>query len=506
MQSSQTSFKYIESKTIKEKIQTQKKFIIKMNDNKYRLTIIKYDKCIQLKVNNINNLNLYYYQNIYTFKNIIDIFKLDINLYYNFDKVMDLIKDAYLNNNILLKLFNNNINLIIRYNNYECIFTLNKYDLEINEKIDIVINEINNIRKNKNISLIKNKLEQLEKILDDLKKSIYRTLIENKESIHLLKNEISKNLFSLNDNKKLIQLLNSELENLNKKFDEFKEKVKNKLNNINNTIQKEKKEEKSIRQFEYDGFKEKSQNELNNMIQKEKKEEKNDDLYIINEINRDYYKIIQITVFSTNNTERKSCNIFDNFLKNNIHSMVEKADNKIDFNIQLVNSNKPIKIKIYSIFNFDDGIEDNIIDTVSCYVLFIDLDNDIKEDYKLNLENIKHICNNQKKLYILGMFNGNEGKRYIYEEDILQQLYDIAFEYEYLNINISDEKHMSEIIMKILLYCSEHPIVSENEIEEKNIKNYSKNYKTPLNQKYRRQNTFQHKTYQNENNSDCIII
>ena len=67
------------------------------------------------------------------------------------------------------------------------------------------------------------------------------------------------------------------------------------------------------------------------------------------------------------------------------------------------------------------------------------------------------------------MFNGNNGKRYIYEEDILKQLYDFSFEYEY--INIFDEKHISEIIMKILLYCSEHPIVSENKIQEKNIQN-----------------------------------
>ena len=94
-----------------------------MNNKKYRLTIINFDKCIQLKINDINNLNLYYYQNKYTLKDIIDSLKLDINLYDNFNKIMDLIKDAHLNNNILLELFNNNINLVIRYNNYECIFT-----------------------------------------------------------------------------------------------------------------------------------------------------------------------------------------------------------------------------------------------------------------------------------------------------------------------------------------------------------------------------------------------
>ena len=52
------------------------------------------------------------------------------------------------------------------------------------------MNEINNIRKNKNILLIENKLEKLEKILDDLKKLIYRTLTENSQIIELLKIEI----------------------------------------------------------------------------------------------------------------------------------------------------------------------------------------------------------------------------------------------------------------------------------------------------------------------------
>ena len=124
---------------------------------------------------------------------------------------------------------------------------------------------------------------------------------------------------------------------------------------------------------------------------------------------------------------------------------------------------------IYSIFNFYEQYK--WINDVNCYILFIDLD--IKEHYKLVLEYIKYNCKNKKKLYVLGVFNGNEGKKYIYEEEILKilkQLYDFGFTYNYIIINISDEKYISKIIMKILLYCSKHPIVSENEIQEKNNK------------------------------------
>ena len=472
------SFECFESETIKEKIKAQKKFIIKISDKKYRLTIIKYDKCIQIKINNISSLDLYYYQNKYTFQNIIDTLKVDINLYDSFDKIMDLIKDVYINNNISLKFFNNNnnINLIIRYNNYESIFTLNKCDLEINEKIDIVINEINNIRKNKNISLIENKLKQLEKILDDLKKFIYRIQTQSTQYIQLLKCEIYKNIKVLNDNKETIRLLNIELANLNIKFDEFKEKVKNKLNNM---VKKEEKEEKEIN--------------INNIFCSTK------------DINKDSYNNIQITIFTTNNMDRKPITIFEKFLKKNNHSMVEKTDNKIEFFIQFIESYKSLKINIHSIVDFDAYVEENIIKNVSCYILFIDLDNyDIKEHYKLILEYIKYNCNSKIKLYVLGMLNENEEKKYIYEEDIQKQLYDLEFIYEYININMSDENNILETIMRILFYCSEHPIVSENQIQEKNnTNNYTQNYQKPFDF----HGFFQCKTINRlENNNGCIIV
>ena len=478
------SFECFESETIKEKIKAQKKFIIKISDKKYRLTIIKYDKCIQIKINNISSLDLYYYQNKYTFQNIIDTLKVDINLYDSFDKIMDLIKDAYINNNILLKLLNNNnnINLIIRYNNYESIFTLNKCDLEINEKIDIVINEINNIRKNKNISLIENKLKQLEKILDDLKKFIYRIQTQSTQYIQLLKCEIYKNIKVLNDNKETIRLLNIELANLNIKFDEFKEKVKNKLNNMAKKEKTEKKEEK------------------------EEKEINNNNIFCsTKDINKDSYNNIQITIFTTNNMDRKPINIFEKFLKKNNHSMVEKTDNKIEFFIQFIESYKSLKINIYSIVDFDAYVEDSIINNVSCFILFIDLDNyDIKEHYKLILEYIKYNCNSKIKLYVLGMLNENEEKKYIYEEDIQKQLYDLEFIYEYININMSDENNILETIMRILLYCSEHPIVSENQNQEKNNKDkYSQKYPNL----FELQNLIKYKTIQTlENNNGCIIV
>ena len=477
--SSKTQFKCEEPDIFKEAIKAQKKFIIKMNNNKYRLTIIKYDNRIQLKINDINNLNLYYYQNKYTLKNIIDSFKLDIDLYDSFDKIMDLIKDAYLNNNIFLKLFNNNINLIIRYNNYESIFTLNKYDFEINEKFDIIIKEINNIRKNKNILLIGNKLEQLEKLLTDLKKFTYSALTKNWESIKSLKTEISKNLFILNDNKKTIQLLNIELINLNKKFEEFKEKVK-KWQNSN--------------------------------FKKENKEEKKNYLYLKRMIKINKYKRVQIALFATTFKERKPCVIINNFLKNHSHLLFEQKNNKIGFLSQFRDSDYSLKINIYSISNFD--AEYIGIDNVSCYLLLIDLDNNkIKEQYELILRYINDYCDIKKKLFVLGMYNKNGRNKYFYEQEISGQLIDFKFHFEYIHVNKFNEEQISNTIMNILLYCSEHPILSDDEIQEKIIiKNNSKedniqnNILNDQENKSQNESLINRTQLQSHNKEECFIM
>ena len=123
------------------------------------------------------------------------------------------------------------------------------------------------------------------------------------------------------------------------------------------------------------------------------------------------------------------------------------------------------------------GVEYKGIDNVNCYLLFIDFDNNkIKQEYDFILNYIKEKCNINKKLYVLGIFNKDKDED-IYEQDILFQLYSKKFYFEYLHVNISDEQKVSEIIMNILLYCSQYPIYSDEEIEEKKTKkNYNYNY------------------------------
>ncbi len=133
------------------------------------------------------------------------------------------------------------------------------------------------------------------------------------------------------------------------------------------------------------------------------------------------------------------------------------------------------RIMICSVLNLTK--EYSGITNVNCYLLFIDFDNNnIQQEYDFILDYIKEKCNINKKLYVLGIFNKAKDED-IYEQDILFQLYSKKFYFEYLHVNISDEQKVSEIIMNILLYCSQYPIYSDQEIEEKKTtKDYNYNY------------------------------
>ena len=201
----------LEIKTPEEEIEVQKEYIFKRDSNNYKLEILEQDQHILLKLYDINSLNLFYYTQKYTLKNIVNILKLDTTIYNNWNKMIGLIDEVYSNNKIILQLINNNIHLIINLNNIECSLILYKTDYGINEKLNIIINEINDIKKN-NIISIENKLEQIKKAIIDIKNHTKKIIKDNTESIDSLRKKILNNINTLRDNQIIIQSLNDELE------------------------------------------------------------------------------------------------------------------------------------------------------------------------------------------------------------------------------------------------------------------------------------------------------
>ena len=172
---------------------------------------------------------------------------------------------------------------------------------------------------------------------------------------------------------------------------------------------------------------------------------------------------IQIVAFSTNDKQQTPNDVINIFLENNNHIIIKKNRNAIAFSTHLANSSKSSKIMICSILNLTreyTGISD-----VNCYILFIDLE---KEDSKDKFESIinysKDYCELTKKVYVLGMVNGDKTK--IISKDFITKSLDQAqIDYEYKEINLSKAKEVSDIIMEILIYSSKHSISGDDEVD-----------------------------------------
>ena len=92
---------------------SKKKYIIKINDNKYNLRISLDNEDIEFKVYQLNDKIFIYYKNKFDIKNINDIFSLNFN---NMAKVIEFIDSVYINNKILITFdINNVMNYIIKY-------------------------------------------------------------------------------------------------------------------------------------------------------------------------------------------------------------------------------------------------------------------------------------------------------------------------------------------------------------------------------------------------------
>ena len=166
----------------------------------------------------------------------------------------------------------------------------------------------------------------------------------------------------------------------------------------------------------------------------------------------------QIVAFSTNESRHTPNDIINIFLEQHSHSIIKKTSQTLAFSTVLSNSPESIKIMICSVLNLTKQY--NGITEVNCYLLFIDLEN---EESKYKIESIinyaKNFCDLNKKIFALGMISGNnEEIKYINKEQIINILKIAQTNYEYKEININKIKEVSNIIMEVLVYCSENSI------------------------------------------------
>ena len=175
---------------------------------------------------------------------------------------------------------------------------------------------------------------------------------------------------------------------------------------------------------------------------------------------------LQIVAFSTNDTSQTPNDIINIFLGQQNHKILKKSKFAIAFSTTLKNQSKETRIMICSVLNLSKeytGITD-----VNCYLLFIDLE---KKD---SLDKLKDIinyardnCRTTKRVYVLGMISGNEEEEIqIEQSEITKILSEFKAPYEYREINLSKMKQISDILLEIFDYCTQHSIDEDEEIDK----------------------------------------
>ena len=224
-----------------------KEYILKINNEEYKLKISYDINNIFLKIERKNELLLYNYENKFNYNDIVSILKLPPEIYNESNKVVDVLDKAYENKKLILKFDEDNINMLlivklsIGFQEIDCPLQIRKKYYDINEIFNIILGELKSLKQIKK-ELIAPQILELEKKIESLKILITNEFGKINETIQILSKQNKENIEKLNKNKNEIKLLKDEL----CAFKEFKSKKKIESNINNNLDSKKKQKENNI--------------------------------------------------------------------------------------------------------------------------------------------------------------------------------------------------------------------------------------------------------------------
>ena len=327
------------------KIINKKEYELKYENNIYNLQIqidlnYIYFKIIQNKDEDIVQT---FYKNKFDLKTITSILKLHPDIYNDLNKVISLLNDCYNTNKIRLSIKEKDVNIIITIINgnieIECPIYLFVTKTGIDDKIEIIIDNIKLLKKSINNNSANNKILEIEKTIKDMQILINTKLEENENKIKELSSKFEK---SENN----VKILRDELFEIKKYIKEF---IKFNYPQENNTIK----------------------NNNNNFLEnkesislddKEKTNERNQIIPSANDNN-------------INNNQIKNDNKSEN--KENreyVNNDIDIISENLEINLLIENQkNQHNSINNKKLCNNNDSQENIINDS---------FDNDIKEEYK----------------------------------------------------------------------------------------------------------------------------
>ena len=217
------------NKKINESILSEKEYSFKINEKNYTLIISNYNSYINFKFTESNIIIFVCYENKYTLEQINHLLDLDSNK--NYEEILELINDAYLNKQIYI-IFEKDcsirliIKIIIKNKENKINIKLVRKDLDINEKFEILVNEINYLKDEKKDSK-KEKINEIQKSLYDINNLVNEKLKEKSNTINILENKIESIEESLLIYKNQMNILINEIIELkNKSKISEKKKIK----------------------------------------------------------------------------------------------------------------------------------------------------------------------------------------------------------------------------------------------------------------------------------------
>ena len=320
-------------------VNIKKEFLLKTDNISYKLKIYSSNKYINFKIEKLDDLILYYYYNNYEHHKIVNILKLNEMLYDNFEKIIELINEAYLNEKIsIMNNGNDNdsidlrIDLPIGFKVYNCSLILKRKEFGINEKLELIMNEVHNVN-------INNEYKKIEKKILNIKQSTEKELNINSELNKSLNEKIKNNKNELEKNKIKIKLLKKEIDNLKNKIIEFinnTKQFKEKMNDL-----KDEKDDKNIKKIIEDKDKKKLTLEIDDKFYKDK----------IKDIILYYEQLISPSEIKKKVNELD----YENF-KKNIFNYDNKADKFNKNNEYIIIKNDEIEIKKTNIIQKEDNL------------------------------------------------------------------------------------------------------------------------------------------------------
>jgi hypothetical protein len=189
------------------------------------IVIIEIDSnYIYFNVHSSNGMPLFHYKNKFDFLNIIKYLGIDDNKYYNLNEIFKLMEESYYNNKLSLEINNKDsidLNIIILNNKKENVIPihLEKAELDLNEKFDEVVNQINIIKKNQKLD---DRFYAIELLLDDIKYETKERLNKEQKEINIFKERVLKDVNEINQNMDEIKDLKGKI----KYYEENKYKLK----------------------------------------------------------------------------------------------------------------------------------------------------------------------------------------------------------------------------------------------------------------------------------------